>query len=133
MSGRLCKVKAVWQALRAIVILQGVLWLLSHACWNKLMHALHGNTASSSGGPDLLPAWMHRPVGGGGQTVEGRVTGHWRAAHTPPLPVFDIWAMHLPGEVLQAMQQAPVPTVAVAPPAFGGAPDGANMPSSDRV
>ena len=103
-------------------------WSLTHAQWNKLMHSLHGNTSSGSGGPSLLPAWLHRPGSMGGQVVLGRITGHWRyvAQAAQPAPVFDIWAMSLPGEATPA--QPAMPAAAVARPATPAAPIPAMTP-----
>ena len=110
-------------------ICHGILWRWTHAAWNSLMHALHGNTSSGSGGPNLLPAWLHRPGYAGGHVVIGRVTGQWRyvaqapqPAMTQATPVFDVWAMSLPGEDAQAAQPAAAPVVVAAQPVAAAAP-----------
>ena len=94
-------------------VLGGVLWRISHAGWNRLMHALHGNTASGSGGPPLLPAWLHRPGWTGAPVIEGRITGHWRAMAAPPAPIFDIWSWEPPSTSAQSPAPGPAPALVV--------------------
>ena len=118
---------------RGAVALGGVLWRISHAGWNRLMHTLHGNTATGSGGPPRLPAWLHSPGWTGAPVIAGRVTEHWRYATPLPAPIFDVWAMEPPGSAAQppASLPDPVPAPAVTqtgPPAtaaaIGGTPPG---------